>query len=183
MPPWSYLLSKTDAELPPHLLHQPPGTRPMECPFCKNLESRVVDSRLVAAGTVTWRRRECDGCKRRFTTYERVEHVLPNVKKRNGQREPFEREKVLQGMRIACNKRPVSLDVLEQQVDDLEHELAASGEREIPSLVVGERVMERLRRLDDVAYVRFASVYRSFRDVDEFIQEMGKLVRKKPTPM
>jgi transcriptional repressor NrdR len=153
----------------------------MQCPFCKHLESRVVDSRLVTAGTVTWRRRECDSCRRRFTTYERVEHVLPSVKKRNGQREPFEREKVLRGLQTACNKRPVSLDVLEQQVDELEQELAARGEREVPSEVIGESVMERLRRLDDVAYVRFASVYRSFRDVDEFMQEMGKLVRAKPT--
>ena len=154
----------------------------MQCPFCKHLESRVVDSRLVAAGTVTWRRRECDACKRRFTTYEKLEHVLPVVKKRNGQREPFERRKLRQSLVIACNKRPVSLDVLEQQVDELEQELAASGEREIPSLVIGERVMDRLHKLDDVAYVRFASVYRSFRDADEFMQEMGKLVRTKPTP-
>ncbi len=152
----------------------------MQCPFCKHPESRVVDSRLVAGGTITWRRRECDGCRRRFTTYEKVEHVLPVVKKRNGQREPFERRKVLESLRIACNKRPVSLDALEQQVDELEQELAASGERELPSLVIGERVMDRLRKLDDVAYVRFASVYRSFRDVDEFMQEMGKLVRSKP---
>jgi transcriptional repressor NrdR len=107
--------------------------------------------------------------------------VLPSVKKRNGQREPFEREKVLRGLQIACNKRPVSLDVLEQQVDELEQELAARGEREIPSQVIGESVMGRLRRLDEVAYVRFASVYRSFRDVDEFMEEMGKLVRTKPT--
>jgi len=153
----------------------------MQCPFCKHTESRVVDSRLVASGTVTWRRRECDACRRRFTTYERVEHVLPTVKKRNGEREPFERSKVLQGMRVACNKRPVSLDLLEQQVDELLQELAASGEREVFSLDIGERVMERLRRLDEVAYVRFASVYRSFRDVDEFMQEMGKLVRTKPS--
>ncbi len=153
----------------------------MQCPFCKHLESRVVDSRLVTSGTVTWRRRVCDSCKRRFTTYERVEHVLPTVKKRNGQREPFEREKLFRSLRIACNKRDVSTSVLEEQVDELEQELAATGEREVESLLIGERVMERLRRLDEVAYVRFASVYRSFRDVDEFIQEMGKLVRGKPT--
>ena len=152
----------------------------MQCPFCKHMDSRVVDSRLVAAGTVTWRRRVCDSCKRRFTTYERVEHVLPSVKKRNGQREPFEREKVLRSLRIACNKRPVSIDVLEQHADELERELAASGEREVPALLIGERVMERLKCLDEVAYVRFASVYRSFRDVDDFMQEMGKLVRTKP---
>jgi transcriptional repressor NrdR len=153
----------------------------MQCPFCKHPESRVVDSRLVASGTETWRRRVCDSCKRRFTTYERVEQLLPAVTKRNGQREPYDRDKLLRSLRIACNKRPVSMNLLQQQVDELEQELAASGEREVASLMIGERVMERLRRLDEVAYVRFASVYRSFRDVDEFMQEMGKLVRNKPT--
>ena len=153
----------------------------MQCPFCKHPESRVVDSRLVASGTETWRRRVCDSCKRRFTTYERVEQLLPAVTKRNGQREQYDRDKLLRSLRIACNKRPVSMDVLQQQVDELEQELAATGEREVASLMIGERVMERLRGLDEVAYVRFASVYRSFRDVDEFMQEMGKLVRNKPT--
>jgi transcriptional repressor NrdR len=147
------------------------------CPFCRELESRVLDSRLVAGGTVTWRRRECDGCKRRFTTYERVEHTLPVVVKKDGQREPFDRQKLLRSLRIACNKRPVSADALEAQAAELERELAESGEKEVPSLLVGERVMERLKRLDEVAYVRFASVYRSFRDIDEFMHEMGKLVR------
>ncbi len=151
----------------------------MECPFCRQLDSRVVDSRLVAGGTVTWRRRECDACRKRFTTYERVEHTLPSVVKKEGQREPFDRQKLLRSMQIACNKRSVSTDVLEEQAVELERELAESGEREIPSLAIGQRVMERLKKLDGVAYVRFASVYRSFRDVDEFMDEMSKLVRSR----
>ena len=151
----------------------------MQCPYCREMESRVIDSRLAAGGTVTWRRRECDVCKRRFTTYERVEHALPTVVKKDGQREPFDREKLLRSLRIACNKRPVSADELEAHAESLERELAESGEKEVASLVIGERVMERLKKLDDVAYVRFASVYRSFRDIDEFMAEMGKLVRSR----
>jgi len=143
------------------------------------MDSRVVDSRLAAGGTVTWRRRECDSCKRRFTTYERVEHSLPTVVKKDGERVPFDREKVLRSLRIACNKRPVSADALEEHAEALERELAESGEKEVPTLVIGERVMQRLKALDDVAYVRFASVYRSFRDIDEFMLEMNKLVRAK----
>ena len=143
------------------------------------MDSRVVDSRLAAGGTVTWRRRECDSCKRRFTTYERVEHTLPTVVKKDGERVPFEREKVLRSLRIACNKRPVSADALEEHAEALERELAESGEKEVATLVIGERVMQRLKTLDDVAYVRFASVYRSFRDIDEFMVEMNKLVRAK----
>ena len=151
----------------------------MQCPYCREMDSRVVDSRLAAGGTVTWRRRECDACKRRFTTYERVEHALPTVVKKDGQREPFDRQKVLRNLRNACKKRPVSADALEEHAEALERELAESGEKEVPSLVIGERVMGRLKTLDDVAYVRFASVYRSFRDIDEFMVEMGKLVRSR----
>lgn len=151
----------------------------MQCPYCREMDSRVVDSRLAAGGTVTWRRRECDSCKRRFTTYERVEHTLPTVVKKDGERVPFDREKVLRSLRIACNKRPVSADALEEHAEALERELAESGEKEVPTLVIGERVMQRLKALDDVAYVRFASVYRSFRDIDEFMLEMNKLVRSK----
>ena len=151
----------------------------MQCPYCREMDSRVVDSRLAAGGTVTWRRRECDGCKRRFTTYERVEHTLPTVVKKDGERVPFERDKVLRSLRIACNKRPVSADALEEHAEALERELAESGEKEVATLVIGERVMQRLKTLDDVAYVRFASVYRSFRDIDEFMVEMNKLVRAK----
>lgn len=143
------------------------------------MDSRVIDSRLVAGGTVTWRRRECDGCKRRFTTYERVEHTLPTVVKKDGQREPFDRQKVLRSLKIACNKRPVSADAIEAVAESIERELGEAGDKEVPSLVIGERVMRRLKDLDEVAYVRFASVYRSFRDIDEFMREMGKLVRAK----
>ncbi|MFC1641638.1 transcriptional regulator NrdR [Myxococcota bacterium] len=149
----------------------------MRCPYCTALESRVVDSRLAADGTVTWRRRECDACKKRFTTYERVEHALPLVSKRDGKREPFDRQKLLGSLRIACSKRPVSVDTLEAEAEGLERELATMGEREVASSTIGERVMDRLRALDEVAYVRFASVYRSFRDVDEFMAEIAKMVR------
>lgn len=143
------------------------------------MDSRVIDSRLVAGGTVTWRRRECDACKRRFTTYERVEHTLPTVVKKDGQREPFDRQKVLRSLSIACNKRSVSADQLETVAEEIERELSEGGDKEVSSRVVGERVMQRLKHLDEVAYVRFASVYRSFRDIDEFMREMGKLVRAK----
>jgi transcriptional repressor NrdR len=148
----------------------------MQCPTCREMDSSVVDSRLAAGGTVTWRRRQCDHCGRRFTTYERVEHQLPAVIKRDGQREPFDREKLLRSLRIACNKRPIPADVLEEQVEALERELGESGDKEIASRWIGERVMERLETLDEVAYVRFASVYKSFRNIDDFMREMGKLV-------
>jgi transcriptional repressor NrdR len=151
----------------------------MQCPSCRQLESRVVDSRVASGGTVTWRRRECDACKRRFTTYERVEYTLPTVVKKDGQREPFDREKLLRSVRIACNKRPVSSDELEGQVEALERELAERGDREVSSLWLGERVMTLLKHLDEVAYVRFASVYKSFRDIDEFMAEMTQLVRSR----
>jgi len=152
----------------------------MQCPYCKSTDSRVVDSRLAAGGTVTWRRRECDSCKRRFTTYERVEYSLPTVVKKNGQREAFNRDKLLRSLRIACNKRPVTQDQLEETAEDLERELAENSEKEVASLVIGERVMARLKALDEVAYVRFASVYKSFRDIDEFMREMGDIVRSRP---
>jgi transcriptional repressor NrdR len=149
----------------------------MQCPYCHQLDSRVVDSRLAAAGTVTWRRRECEACKRRFTTYERVEYTLPTVVKKDGQREPFDREKILRSLRIACSKRPVSPDQIEGCTDTIERELAERGDREVPSLWIGERVMALLKGLDEVAYVRFASVYKSLRDIDEFMSEMTQLVR------
>lgn len=152
----------------------------MQCPTCKSTDSRVVDSRLAAGGTVTWRRRECDACKKRFTTYERVEYTLPTVVKKNGQREAFTRDKLLRSLRIACNKRPVTQDQLEETAETLERELAENSEKEISSLIIGERVMTRLKALDEVAYVRFASVYKSFRDIDEFMREMGDIVRSRP---
>lgn len=152
----------------------------MQCPYCKAMESRVIDSRLASGGTVTWRRRECDQCKRRFTTYERVEHMLPVVVKKDGLRQPFDRDKVLRSLRTACSKRPISDETLDETAEAIEMELSVLGEREITSRMVGERVMERLKALDEVAYVRFASVYKSFRDIDEFMREVGSLVRTRP---
>ncbi len=153
----------------------------MQCPNCKAVDSRVVDSRVAGGGQVTWRRRECDACKRRFTTYERVEYSLPAVIKRDSRRETFDREKVIRSLRVACNKRPISDEELDAQVEGLEREVAEEGLREISSRLLGERVMTRLKDLDDVAYVRFASVYKSFRDIDEFIAEMSKLVSARST--
>lgn len=152
----------------------------MLCPYCKEMDSRVVDSRLASGGAATWRRRECDQCKKRFTTYERVELVLPTVVKKDGKRQPFAREKVLKSLTIACSKRPVSVEQLDETAGAIEQELALIGEKEIPAGLVGERVMKRLKALDEVAYVRFASVYKSFRDIDEFMSEVGSLVRTRP---
>jgi transcriptional repressor NrdR len=149
----------------------------VKCPFCGHLEDRVIDSRAGGAGEVIRRRRECAGCERRFTTYERVEDILPTVVKKDGRREPFERQKLVRGLRIACNKRPVSTDQIDAVADAIEREAQESERREISSAELGERVMNHLRGLDEVAYVRFASVYRSFRDIDQFMAELGKLVK------
>ncbi len=148
----------------------------MKCPFCQALENKVIDSRLSKDGHVIRRRRECEKCERRFTTYERVEEILPMVVKKDGSREMFDPRKVLQGIRKACEKRPVPVSSMEQIVESLERELQESGEKEIPTSYIGERVMEALRRVDGVAYVRFASVYRSFRDVTEFLDELKHLL-------
>jgi transcriptional repressor NrdR len=152
----------------------------MQCPYCSVLDSRVVDSRLVSDGAVTWRRRECEGCKRRFTTYERLEYSVPLVVKKNGQREAFSREKLLRSLRIACNKRPISVDVLDEVAVKVERSLSEGGEREVSSQAIGLGVMDALKRIDEVAYVRFASVYKSFRDIDAFMLEMSQLVRERP---
>lgn len=149
----------------------------MRCPFCAVTENKVIDSRVSAAADVTRRRRECEGCGRRFTTYERVEDVLPMVVKKDGRRELFDRQKLLQGLRVACNKRPVSTEALDKLAESVERELEGEGGREVASSAIGEAVMAKLRDLDEVAYVRFASVYRSFRDIDEFLSELGKLVK------
>ena len=150
----------------------------MKCPFCGILENKVIDSRLSQGGEVTRRRRECEVCTRRYTTYERVEQVLPLVVKKDDRREPFDRMKVIAGLRRACEKRPVSSDALEHMVDGLERELVETGEKEVRSSVIGEKVMAALRDLDQVAYVRFASVYRSFKDVHEFMNELTHLIHK-----
>ena len=140
----------------------------MRCPYCGHLEDRVVDSREAQDGQATRRRRECMGCQRRFTTYERVEESLPSLVKKDGRRESFDRRKVVEGLRRACQKRPVSEERIAALATEVERKLAETGEREVPSSTVGELVMERLRAEDPVAYVRFASVYRAFRDVGEF---------------
>jgi transcriptional repressor NrdR len=140
----------------------------MRCPFCGHLEDRVVDSREAQDGQATRRRRECLGCERRFTTYERVEDSLPSLVKKDGRREAFDRRKLLEGLRRACQKRPVSQERIDEMATRVERRLQESGEREVRSSAVGELVMEMLRAEDPVAYVRFASVYRDFRDVGEF---------------
>jgi len=148
----------------------------MRCPFCKRDDSKVLDSRESAEGTVTRRRRECLGCHKRFTTYERVEELMPLVVKKDGRREPYDREKLISGLQKAVEKRPVSMDQLEALVADVESRVLERGEKEVPSSLVGEEVMRRLRALDQVAYVRFASVYRSFRDIEEFMDELKGLL-------
>ena len=150
----------------------------MRCPYCGHLEDRVVDSREAQDGQATRRRRECAGCGRRFTTYERIEEVLPQVAKKDGRREPFDRAKIVEGVAIACQKRPVSAEQVQALVSAVERELQELGEKEIRTTVIGEAVMRRLRALDEVAYVRFASVYRAFRDVGEFMTELAGLARK-----
>jgi transcriptional repressor NrdR len=149
----------------------------VRCPFCSHAESKVIDSRVSAAGEVIRRRRECEACARRFTSRERVEDVLPVVVKKNGVREPFDREKVLRGVRLACNKRPVAMDTIAGFVDELERDLVEGEAKEVPSAEIGERVVRKLRELDEVAYVRFASVYRRFRDIHEFRSELEKIER------
>jgi transcriptional repressor NrdR len=150
----------------------------MRCPYCGHLEDKVVDSREAQEGLQTRRRRECLGCGRRFTTYERIEEILPSVVKKDGRREAFDRRKIAEGVRIACQKRPVSSEQIEALVAAVERRIAEAGEREVRSTAIGEAVMERLRALDEVAYVRFASVYRAFRDVGEFMSELEGLARR-----
>ena len=149
----------------------------MRCPYCGHLEDRVVDSREAQDGQATRRRRECLGCARRFTTYERIEDVLPQVVKKDGRREAFDREKIVEGVATACQKRPVSAEQIEALVTGVERQLQELGEREVRTAVIGEAVMQRLRSLDEVAYVRFASVYRAFRDVGEFMTELEGLAK------
>jgi transcriptional repressor NrdR len=149
----------------------------MRCPFCGKVEDRVVDSRAVDDGHVIRRRRECDSCGRRFTTYERREEVPMLVIKKDGTRQPFSREKIIKGIMTACEKRPVSHDDIVALVTNIERDLGATYEGETPSRTIGERVMAALKELDEVAYIRFASVYRSFRDVGEFMDELHKLMK------
>ncbi len=151
----------------------------MKCPFCGHNEEKVIDSREAVDGAAIRRRRECDGCKRRFTTYERQEESPLLMVKRDGRREPFDRKKILSGVLKACEKRPVPADRMEQLVDEVERDIRKEFDREVPSTEVGERVMRRLHELDEVAYVRFASVYRSFKDINQFMKELRELLSKK----
>jgi transcriptional repressor NrdR len=150
----------------------------VKCPFCNNLDSKVVDSRPDKGGSTIRRRRECEQCAKRFTTHERIEEMLPQVCKKDGRREPFDRMKIINGIAKACEKRPISKTDIEMLVDRLEARLQESSDREISTTVIGEWVMKELHGMDEVAYVRFASVYRSFRDISEFMQELQELLKK-----
>lgn len=150
----------------------------MRCPFCENQDTKVIDSRPTEEGHAIRRRRECENCKKRFTTYEKVEEIPLVVIKKDGSREVFDRNKVLNGIIKACEKRPVSLDDIEMIVSDIERGLNNMMQKEIKSKVIGEVIMDHLIDLDEVAYVRFASVYRQFKDVNTFISEIEKLVEK-----
>lgn len=147
----------------------------MKCPFCGNLEDKVIDSRSSKEGSAVRRRRECLKCGKRFTSYERVEDIMPMVIKKDGRREPYERNKIIVGLKKACEKRPIPVDTLESITDTIEKKLVNLGVKEVPSTWIGEEVMSALRQLDKVAYVRFASVYRQFKDVTEFMKEVKTL--------
>jgi transcriptional repressor NrdR len=149
--------------------------RVMRCPFCGNTEDRVVDSRESREGDVIRRRRQCTRCERRFTSYEKIEHLPFQVVKRDQRREAYDREKLMRGLQVACRKRPVAQETLDRLADSIESGMQEAGEREISSQRIGTMVMERLRELDPVAYVRFASVYRRFEDVDAFVKELHQL--------
>ncbi len=151
----------------------------MHCPFCNTDDTKVIDSRLVADGGQVRRRRECVECGERFTTYELAELVMPRVIKSDGSRQPFDEEKLRAGLQRALEKRPVSIDEVEISLSQIKHFLQVTGEREISSQVIGEEVMKKLHKLDKVAYIRFASVYRSFQDLSEFQDELNRLKKSK----
>ena len=151
----------------------------MKCPFCDELEDKVVDSRMAKEGEVIRRRRECLGCKRRYTTYERVDEILPVVVKKDGRRESFDRTKILAGLKKACEKRPISTATIEAVTDRIEKRIQEMGETEIESRIVGEELMKELHQLDQVAYVRFASVDREFKDIDQFMDELRTLAQQR----
>ncbi|MGA2525484.1 MAG: transcriptional regulator NrdR [Smithellaceae bacterium] len=150
----------------------------MKCPFCDHAENKVIDSRISKDGKAIRRRRECLGCIKRFTTYEFVEDILPMVVKKDGRRETFDRTKIRNGVMKACEKRPISMESMEKIVENVEQACQEFQGEEIPSAVIGEKVMNELKALDGVAYVRFASVYRQFRDVGEFMTELKDLLSK-----
>lgn len=151
----------------------------MRCPYCQNDETKVLDSRQIEGGTAIRRRRECDVCTKRFTTYERYEEFQLIVVKKDGRREVFSRQKLLAGLHKACEKRPVSTEKLEDMVSDIERQLRDTNEREVPSELIGEAVIKQLFETDEIAYIRFASVYRQFKDIQKFMEELNELVRSK----
>lgn len=148
----------------------------MKCPFCSYIEDKVIDSRTGKDGEVIRRRRECLKCENRFTTYERIEDTLPMVVKKDGRRERFDRTKIITGFQKACEKRPVSTNKIEELVDKLEKKFREFGDKEISASLIGEGIMEELKQLDEVAYVRFASVYRQFKDTNDFMKELRDLL-------
>ncbi|MBM4129334.1 MAG: transcriptional repressor NrdR [Nitrospira sp.] len=151
----------------------------MKCPFCGNSEDKVIDSRTSKEGDAIRRRRECLKCGKRFTSYERVEDIVPMVVKKDGRREPFDRMKILAGLKKACEKRPIAMETLEKITDSIEKGLMGLGVKEVPSTWIGEEVMSSLKELDKVAYVRFASVYRQFKDINELMKEVKNLFKGK----
>ncbi|MEA3428611.1 MAG: transcriptional regulator NrdR [Thermodesulfobacteriota bacterium] len=151
----------------------------MKCPFCGEINNKVIDSRLGKNGDAIRRRRECIICGRRFTTYEHIEEIPVMIIKKDGRREVFNSEKVRSGVLKACEKRNISINVIDQFIDDLERDLKETGEKEIPSNTIGEKIMTKLHEIDDVAYVRFASVYREFKDVNDFVSELKGLLSNK----
>jgi transcriptional repressor NrdR len=151
----------------------------MRCPFCSASEDKVVDTRPSDNDQIIRRRRECVGCSRRFTTYERIEEVLPLIIKKDGRREPYDRAKLRAGLKKACQKRPVPIETLEKTLDQIERSLQEMGDKEVPSTKIGDAVLAKLREIDEVAYVRFASVYLSFKDAAELMNEVQRLMRSK----
>lgn len=154
------------------------GGRAMKCPYCEWLDSKVIDSRPAEEGASVRRRRECNQCGKRFTTYEKLEVAPILVVKKDGRREPFDSDKILKGLMKACEKRPISIEEIEQLVRQIEKQINADLVREINSEQIGEMIMDKLSRLDEVAYVRFASVYRQFKDINTFMEELNKLIIK-----
>ncbi len=150
----------------------------MKCPFCGEVDNKVIDSRLSKDGNAIRRRRECLVCSRRFTTYEYIEEIPVMIIKKDGRREAFSREKLRSGIQKACQKRDISMNIIEEFLDELERDLREIGEKEIPSNKIGEKVMAKLHEIDDVAYVRFASVYREFKDVNDFVSELKSLLSR-----
>lgn len=148
----------------------------MKCPYCGEVDNKVIDSRLSRDASVIRRRRECIGCTRRFTTYEHIEEIPIMIIKKDGRREIFNREKVRSGIKRACEKRNISMNLIEEFIDELERDLRETGEKELPASAIGEKIMGKLHELDDVAYVRFASVYREFKDVNDFFAELKTLL-------